>query len=179
MNKGEELALKLFKEGKISADKDGRVWRHWDGRNNVKHWLKIPREIKPELRKDKSRKNDVYLSFGLSNYQIRVHRFVWIAFHGKIPGNLEINHKDGNKLNNRLKNLELMTTQENAIHAHGIGLIKSAKGESVGSAKLTEKDIIEIRRLYKKKLSTRKIALKFNVSYHQIWMIVTKKVGHI
>lgn len=45
-----------------------------------------------------------------------VHRMVWEAFNGEIPARLEVNHKDLNKTNNRLDNLELMTHQENLIH---------------------------------------------------------------
>ncbi len=71
-----------------------------------------------------------------------------MAFHGKIPEELEINHKNGNKFNIYIENFELTTTQNNAIHAHKMGLINSARGKSVSSAKLTEKDIIKIRKLY-------------------------------
>jgi hypothetical protein len=45
-----------------------------------------------------------------------IHRLVWEAFNGEIPTRLEVNHKDLDKTNNRLDNLELMTHQENLIH---------------------------------------------------------------
>lgn len=47
-----------------------------------------------------------------------VHRLVWEAFNGEIPGRLEVNHKDLNRANNRLSNLELLTHRENVVHAH-------------------------------------------------------------
>lgn len=47
-----------------------------------------------------------------------VHRLVWEAFNGEIPGRLEINHKDLDRANNRLENLELLTHRENVNHAH-------------------------------------------------------------
>jgi hypothetical protein len=48
----------------------------------------------------------------------QVHRFVWECFNGVIePGNerysLTINHKDNNRVNNRLDNLEIMTRKQN------------------------------------------------------------------
>jgi len=49
-----------------------------------------------------------------------VHRVVWEAFNGPIEGRLEINHKDLNRANNRLDNLELVTHQQNVQHAHAI-----------------------------------------------------------
>jgi len=50
----------------------------------------------------------------------RVHRVVWEAFNGPIEGRLEINHKDLNRANNGLNNLELVTHQQNLQHAHAI-----------------------------------------------------------
>ena len=43
----------------------------------------------------------------------RVHRLVWETFVGPIPEGLQINHKDENKSNNSLRNLELMTPKQN------------------------------------------------------------------
>ena len=50
----------------------------------------------------------------------RVHRVVWEAFNGPIEGRLEINHKDLDRANNRLDNLEITTHKENVNHAHAI-----------------------------------------------------------
>lgn len=41
------------------------------------------------------------------------HRVVWFYFNGEIPKGYEINHKDENKSNNSLGNLELKTRIEN------------------------------------------------------------------
>lgn len=43
-----------------------------------------------------------------------VHRLVWEAFVGPIPEGMQINHKDENKTNNSLKNLEIVTPKQNA-----------------------------------------------------------------
>ena len=44
----------------------------------------------------------------------RKHRLIIEAFNGK--SNMEVNHKDGNKTNNALKNLEYVTLRENQSH---------------------------------------------------------------
>jgi len=47
-----------------------------------------------------------------------IHRLVWEAFNGEIPGRLEVNHKDLDRANNHLDNIELLTHRENVNHAH-------------------------------------------------------------
>jgi len=49
-----------------------------------------------------------------------VHRMVWESFKGRIENRLEINHKDLDRANNQLNNLELTTHRENVNHAHAI-----------------------------------------------------------
>jgi len=62
----------------------------------------------------------------------RLHRVVWEAFNGPIEGRLEINHKDLDRANNRLDNLELTTHQQNVKHAidayKNKGLLRAVKG---------------------------------------------------
>lgn len=57
--------------------------------------------------------------------QRKVHRLSMITFN-PVPGyqNLEVNHKDGNKLNNHISNLEWVTPKENTQHAINMGLRK-------------------------------------------------------
>lgn len=83
-----------------------------------------------------------------------VHRLVAEMF---LPGRKEqINHKDGNKLNNNIDNLEWCTRSHNIIHAYKHGLIDSRKhkghkrsvGEKNGNAKLTPCNVQEIRSKY-------------------------------
>ena len=61
-----------------------------------------------------------------------VHRMVWEAFNGRIEGRLEINHKDLDRANNRLDNLEVVTHQQNLQHAidayKAKGLFRAVKG---------------------------------------------------
>ena len=58
---------------------------------------------------------------------VRVHRLIMTAFHGE-NSEMQVNHKDGNKLNNNVNNLEYMTGSENVKHAYDTGiLLKEAK----------------------------------------------------
>lgn len=50
--------------------------------------------------------------------RIYVHTAVCEAFICKRPYKMEVNHKDGNTLNNRLENLEWVSPKENRLHAY-------------------------------------------------------------
>lgn len=54
----------------------------------------------------------------------RVHRLMMLSFYGPDPEHPVVNHKDGNKLNNRLDNLEWTTSRDNNLHAVRTGLHK-------------------------------------------------------
>lgn len=51
----------------------------------------------------------------------KIHQLVMFAFVG-YQADMQINHKDGNKSNNHLSNLEYVTNEENRIHALENGL---------------------------------------------------------
>ncbi len=59
-------------------------------------------------------------------YTKTVHRLIAVAFLGNPENKNEVNHKDGNKLNNSLINLEWNTTSENRYHAFRTGLQKGS-----------------------------------------------------
>jgi len=61
-----------------------------------------------------------------------IHRCLWESFNGPIQGRLEINHKNLDRQDNRLENLELVTHQQNIQHAineyKSKGLFRAVKG---------------------------------------------------
>jgi len=102
-----------------------------------------------------------------SNYYM--HRLVLESFRGK--SRLEVNHINGIKSDNRLSNLEYVSHAENLNHARKNGLL-DIRGEKNGLAKLTELDVIEIKKMLKnKKLTHKEIAKKYSVSRSRVTSI--------
>jgi hypothetical protein len=56
-----------------------------------------------------------------------VHVLVAISFLGDKSSDMTVNHKDGDKVNNSIYNLEWVSHRENMKHAINIGLIKNKK----------------------------------------------------
>ena len=103
-----------------------------------------------------------------------VHRLILSAFTPNPDPNVytEINHIDGDKDNNSLNNLEWCDRGFNQRHAYKYGLRHSKKGSENGRAKLTEKDVFNIKALLNY-LSQREIAEMFGVSKSTISAIKT------
>ena len=89
-----------------------------------------------------------------------------------------INHLDGNKLNNKVENLEWSSYSKNMKHSYDTGLHKpyDMKGENNPCAKLDEEKVAFIRKVYQLKgISQRKLALYFGVSQKVIHNVVNKR----
>lgn len=75
--------------------------------------------------------NSIYLTITLSNKGINkmftVHSLIALTFLGDRPHGMHINHKDGNKHNNNIENLEYVTRSENSKHAYRVLGVKNAK----------------------------------------------------
>lgn len=97
-----------------------------------------------------------------------VHRLIAKAFIPNPDNCREVNHKDGNKLNNAPANLEWVTTRENQLHAMATGLRPSLK--------LDFDKAREIRQLYATGEYTHiQLADKFGVKKTQIGYILQNK----
>jgi hypothetical protein len=94
------------------------------------------------------------------------HRLVWTSVNGPIPLVLTINHRDGVKANNNIKNLELATYQEQRRHA--LDVLNVPRHRPMGSlhpkTHLMEADVIEMRRLRASGVMVKDIAEKFAMS---------------
>ena len=115
------------------------------------------------------------------NKMYSVHRIVAEAFIINIESKPFVNHKNGNKSDNRVENLEWVTRSENDLHAYKLGLRKVIKnpnyGSKNGNSKLNEIKVKEIREKYLSgRYTQQKLAEEYNVSQHTINGIVLNKI---
>lgn len=92
---------------------DGKLVR------TVNYYNKSVYEIIPTIIK-----NNRYFKVGLNGKEYMYHRFVWILSKGEdIPAGMYIDHIDGNRYNNRIENLRIVSnrqnTQNKSIHREG------------------------------------------------------------
>lgn len=78
----------------------------------------------------------------------KVHRLVAKAFL-KTSEKETVNHIDGNKLNNKVSNLEWATVAENNYHRVNTIGVNFARGEKAGASKLTSEVVKLVRVLFK------------------------------
>ena len=108
---------------------------------------------------------------------IKIHRLVGLMFIKNPENKLQINHKDCNKLNNNVDNLEWNTNSENQKHAYKNKLNFSYKDENSHLSKFKNSVIIEIRKKYNSgKYTRRELAKIYNCSYSCISRIILNEV---
>lgn len=103
-----------------------------------------------------------------ASYRVLAHRMVWTALRGPIPDGMQINHINGVKTDNRPENLEVVTPRQNVVHRQAVLGHKPPGGYRVGSVKLTETDVLEIRRLVATGTSETELASRFGVTRQTI-----------
>lgn len=126
-----------------------------------------------------SKNHDGYLKVRLiqgdKDISQRVHTLVARAFIPN-PDNLEtVNHKDGDKTNNNVENLEWADRSEQMIHAYKLGLKKPIRGSKNALSKLSDDDVRYIRSHYKPRTrgySTVALAEQFGVTNVVIGKVV-------
>ena len=118
---------------------------------------------------------DQYLRTQFDGKSRSVHRTIAEAFIPNPNSLPEVNHKDGNKANNSVENLEWCTRNENLRHAYAHGL-RTAKGINNARCKLSTNDVAYIKKNYirgDKQYGAKALAAKFGVAHQTICAVVS------
>lgn len=106
-----------------------------------------------------------YWAYSIHNQRYLAHRLVALAFLPNPEGKRTVNHKDLNKSNNLVSNLEWATDLENIQHGRSFLGNYNAVGEKSAGARITEEQAIEILSLRGGEETTRSIGFRYGVSH--------------
>lgn len=154
----DEKLLGLVCSGYFRVDNDGSIWRQQVGTRTGNR-----RAISPVRADIVSNTGYRRVRFGKRG-TFSAHRMVWVVLRGPIPDGLEINHKNGNKADNRISNLELLTHKANVHHAFRVLGVPPVAGEANGQSKLTAAQVVEIRAAINGGEPKRALARRFGVT---------------
>ena len=121
--------LELFNNLKIKVSETGEIYTldHTNIRKNGRIDNRKGKQLKPKIDKY-GYKTIVITKDGIrKNYTI--HRLVALAFIPNPQNKKTINHINGNKLDNRVENLEWATEKENQLHKWNNGLANYNRNE--------------------------------------------------
>jgi hypothetical protein len=125
---------------------------------------------------NKTRYNYLYVNLNNRGIrQFRVHRLVALHFIPNTYNLSQVNHIDGDKNNNTVKNLEWCTGLENMRHSFKIGTHKTRKGIDAPNTKLNLEKVKIIKERLQNKESGRSIAKDFNISEGMVSLIKHNK----
>lgn len=119
-------------------------------------------------------------------YKRVVHRMVAISFIDNKENKPQVNHLNGIRNDNRVENLEWVTSRENTIHGYKVNGRKTTykqrensrnkfQGSRNPKAKVNEAIVLSIRRLRSKGIPLKDIAARHSISTAQVSAIANNK----
>jgi hypothetical protein len=154
MNTQEELYPIKNYEGKYAITKSGKIWSY-------------PTRIHNGMFLKPQKTHDGYFYVTLRGSAFKIHRLVAETFIPNVDNKPYINHIDGIKTNNDVKNLEWCTAKENMRHAWDNNLMENSRHN-----KLTKEEVVLLRERISQGMSQRKVGKLFNISRGAIQLIV-------
>ena len=109
-----------------------------------------------------------YGAFCWRGSERRAHRISYEAYKGAIPDGMVVRHTCDNPACINPDHLTVGTMKDNAADRQLRGRGHKLRGETVGTAKLTEKEVLEIRA---SSLSLREVAEKYGIDHSNAWAI--------
>lgn len=117
-----QVFLDRIRDGLLRVDPDGVAWSV--GHRHKTSTKVFPHAPRPYRGKDRDGYIHLYVraTYGEDGTDVHmyVHRLVYLIYTGTIPEGYVINHKNGIRDDNRVENLEVVTTVENVTHSYSV-----------------------------------------------------------
>lgn len=164
---GYEKSYSISNFGRVKS-----IYRETQGKNGI--IFRYPEKLHtPQV--DEHGYHRVTLRKNTTPKQWSVHRLVADHFIGNPEKLPQVNHKNGDKSDNNLKNLEWCTASQNMQHGYDELDHERMRGEKNGMTKLTPELIESIKKSYSELKSFTKTGLQFGISGTHVWRIVRNK----
>ena len=162
---------KEIKHFRPEVNEELEIWKQLDADYDVSNYGRVRHGLRII---SGSVHQDHYIVVTLHGKQYPVHRLVAQVFIDNPDNKPEVNHIDGNKMNNTVDNLEWVTRSENQQHAADNSL--QPKPFSTYQGKFTPEQREEIKRLWDDgKFTKRQLAKQYEVSHTCICDIINDK----
>ena len=149
--------LEEYKGIKVSSI--GRIWKAANKSRKERILTEFPKDRDGYCRCSVQKQDGTWTSQP-------VHRLVAKAFLDNPLNKQAVNHKDGNRTNNRIENLEWVTPRENVIHSFKFGSRKECK-QVPRKTLLTDFQISQIDKL-REFYTLNQLAKLFNIEYQSL-----------
>lgn len=148
---------------KYSATKDGRVWSHRERSGWLTPTIDRNGYVRYYVEGDNGKRKGMY-----------IHQIVAQTYIPNPENKPNVNHKDFDKANNSIDNLEWCTQLENIQHDWAHGKRRIRQGEEAVH-KVTGEAVLKIRELYQLGWKQTRLAQEFGISQPTISQIVLRK----
>lgn len=163
---------------------DSIEWREIKGFENysVSNTAQIRNNNTGRILKQTQNKSTGYMQVAVSpngrngkHKLFRIHREVALAWMPNPDNKSQVNHKDCNKTNNSIENLEWVSNKENVQHAHDNNLVPIRRGEDSNFAVLTDDLVRCVREEYAKGgITLRELGIKYGVAHNTLSNIICR-----
>lgn len=153
-------AIKGF-EGLYGVTEDGKVWSFYTNKFIKHSYLNTGYPM-------------VTLWDGKKSHGRTLHRLVAEAYLPNIAGKSHVNHKDSDRTNPRLENLEWCTRSENMKHGLASGNFDgklARKGKQNGNYRINSEVVTAIKKARNEGASLKELSIKYKVSLGYVWKL--------
>jgi len=166
----ERIAIRWVDSGRLTIDRHGQIWRRCQSYSKRAERMAWGGYLRVTV--GNSRRGE--------QITVMAHRLVWQLFFGDIPDDIQINHRNGIKSDNRPANLELATCRENILHAFHVLGTRSCEGTNHSQHRITEQDVISIRLLFADGIKLRQIGWLYGLTSAEVSRVARGKAwSHI